>query len=107
MNLHLSASVEASIKGKIKVLNERFDLLQTPTFISYKLIQSSNVKDEYCKWVIENSAYYNIPIHEVTDIFGEKEPIGYETISDGKLHIEELEKWLKEHEDWEINWSVW
>ncbi len=104
-NLHLSATVTCIIKGKPKKLYEKFDLFQTPTKITDEILASADIKQAYYDWIKSHSEDEKIPVY-ANDFFGEGVPIGYKTINEGLMHIEVLEQWLKDHEDWDILWEA-
>ena len=82
MNLYLSASIKAqSHLGPMK-FKESFELFQTPTRVTKAALRSGGKELEtYSRWLIETC-------HEAP-------------ASD---HIRELEKWLQDHEGWDIEW---
>jgi len=70
-------------KGKFRTVIEEFDLLQTPTNVSYKIINSPDQAGAYIDWV-----------NETYDM---------DTSCD---HIAEFRQWLKEHKDSKIVFDI-
>lgn len=65
-------------------------VFQTPTEVSYEILESSDPIAVYCDYVLSVSEETTIDIYSVNDFFQECEPIGTETFHRGKDHIEEL-----------------
>lgn len=104
MNLNLEARVLVTFpNGKQRKIYDRFDLRQTPTTVSYKLIKSKDILSAYLKWLRE----YIIP--EEIDVYDMSGQIVGSEIADEYPRMEaELKTWLKKHEreGWEIRWYV-
>lgn len=85
MNLILEANCECILKLKsrdsVSKKIEKFKLWQTPTNITYKALRE-NPYEVYKEWVLS-----------VT------EEIDHE-------HIEELDSWLEQHKEWNIEWKM-
>ena len=111
MNIHISRSmVVTTPTGIEKMIEENFDCIQTPTNISYQIINSENPIESYKNWVIENYGEdETFAIYAEDDPFGEKEPIRYSIINDGKEHNKRLNYWLQESENegYEVEIEVW
>ena len=107
INLHLQARIMATIKisgkEKRKEIIEEYELRQTPTVITDKCL-AGNAYELYKEWVMTWAGPEKIYIYKEDDILEEGEPIGYEMYDPGKVHIEELDEWLKDHEGWIIKW---
>lgn len=82
MNLYLSASIKAqSHLGPMK-FKESFELFQTPTRVTKAALRSGGKEFEtYSKWLLRTPE-----------------------MEGAEDHIRELEKWLKDHEGWDIEW---
>ena len=111
INLHLEASTIAILelsngKKKRKEIIERFELRQTPTNITNKCLDGKNTYELYKEWVMGRALPEKVYIYKEDDMFGEGEPIGYRMYDSEKVHIEELEDWLEDHNGWEIEWSA-
>ena len=54
MNLNLCATREVIVKktGKPSVQHEKFDLIQTPTEVTYKIMESKNIFEAYKEYVL-------------------------------------------------------
>jgi hypothetical protein len=106
MNITLSASMETTLKnGKKKFLQENFGVCQTPTNVTYAIMAAPDPKEAYLDYIKSFSKVEKMPIYEESDIFGEREPIGFKEYSFYDEHKEYLENWLKEYADWDIEWS--
>jgi len=89
MNLHVDAEFKTvDPMGKPHTVYEHFDLWQTPTEITKTAIRSENPRQVYEEWLKK---------------FPEKYPEAY---SEAYIayHLEELDKWLQNHEGWTIDW---
>lgn len=95
MNLHVSATkvFNFEVKGeqKQKEVEEYFDLVQTPTEATYKILDQENIKESYITWLK----------YKWEDLSQEDQ----EYVSE---HISELEDWLKYYEglEYEIEWCA-
>lgn len=98
MNFYISAKREILIvgTGETDYQWERFDVWQTPTNVSYSLLNSENPIESYINWVNERgkTLIREVPVYDPNDIFCEGEPIGTELYDPAKEHIDELRKWL-------------
>ena len=54
MNLHLRAEREVVVKktGKSSIQHKEIDLIQTPTEVTYKLMEAKNIFEAYKKYVL-------------------------------------------------------
>ena len=85
MNLHLSASFDTiAPQGHDFEVRESFNLDQTPTDVTLEALNSGDPHKFYINWIEER--------------FGKND--------ESSCHLEELEKWLKDHEGWEIEWFM-
>jgi hypothetical protein len=104
-NLHVRAyeTFEHPVIGKQEFEFE-FELYQTPTELTYTCLRSEDTLATYIEWVRKHSSTEIQPIFAEDDIWGERNPIGTESINYGEIHIEELLNWLKKYEQWKIEW---
>lgn len=86
---------------------EEFELLQTPTKITYRCLGDNvnNTYEEYRKWVLETYLPYEELVYDDDDIFEEGEPIGTNTVNFSEEHLKELDEWLSAHKGCEIVWG--
>lgn len=104
MDLYLDAQIDATSHiGKHRI-RATFGLHQTPTKITEMILSSSNIKQAYIDWVMEDNFIEKIEIYAPEDVFCELEPIGYEERRYDEDHVQDLENWFKQHEGWEIEW---
>ena len=100
MNLYVERSRNATavVKGKKKRFVDRssFNLWQTPTEVTRRLLQEKDTLAAYCDWVLSSSVEYELKIYAEDDIWQERDPIGVEVCNDGKDHIESLLEWVNE-----------
>lgn len=96
--------------GKISKQEIRFDQLQTPTRVTYEIMESADKVQTYKDWVLrECSVDEEFPLYAEDDVFGEKDPIGVEIYNAGKEHISKFDAWVKmcEEEGFEVQAEVW
>lgn len=108
MNLYLSASINATIKvGKKKKKHrilESFELYQTPTDITRRILKASNVKQAYIDWVKETPSEGYEPIYEnYSDRIDGINIVGHQKVDYNELHFQDLNKWMEQHEGWQID----
>lgn len=106
MNLHLKATVDTTTpKGNVITVKEYFNLWQTPTKITYKILEhnsNDDIIEEYSKWCesvskpYEDNVYdYNQPMNDQL----EYPVIGKQMVYPAQNHIEELKAWRKHYEN--------
>jgi len=90
-NLVLKASVPAVLQTKNgethRTITEYFDLHQTPTLTTQRILSSDNILKAYIDWI------------ECTAVWA--------THTDSNAHIQEVQNWLYEHSGWNIEWTSW
>jgi len=112
MNIHLEAVMEGTlipdnedVKPHRVRQSDYFECLQTPTKVTYVILESSDPKAAYTEWVLMNFGE-----DEIGDVYdfnvSMDEPVGTKVVNFGKDHIEELERWINYHEKrgWNIKW---
>lgn len=101
MNLHVAAVREVTVNktGKKSTQRLNFGLWQTPTDITYEILESTNVKQAYIDWVKSNSSVEKYPIYAADDVLCDGDPVGYEDVNAGEDHVNELNEWIKSCED--------
>ena len=103
MNLHLSAY------NKTDNTLKNFDLYQTPTDVTLRILKSNNCYLEYCKW-IKNIHKDDIPeevfIYPEGDYLEIEEPIDIIYEYPFERHIKKLDQYLEIYKDYEIVWSM-
>lgn len=81
------------VGNDIQVL--KFDALQTPTDVSWKIVGSKAPLQEYVEWVMEEfDIDEQVATYDDEDNFVEFIAVNY-----AKIHLEELTKWVDEVED--------
>lgn len=71
MNFNIAATIDAYDKlGNKHIIFEIFHLWQTPSKVSYAIMEQENKLEAYCKWVFKN-----FPLEEVGEYTGTPEEI--------------------------------
>ena len=107
MNLYLQATLKAVTKLGDKELKEECNLYQTPTDVTYKVLEnteSDKIFQAYSEWILSRSGDEVVKIYDPEDFFQRDEPIGEKIVNYGKVHLEEVKAWLEDHKEWEIEW---
>lgn len=110
MNLHVEATrpTKVNVKGVEKTSQETisFDLWQTPTKVTYDILEQEDKLQAYIDWVKSISQDRQWPIYAEDDIFSQRDPIRFETVNDGDIHIEYLKEWIEycNDEDFILEW---
>ena len=108
MNLNLSVNITATNKktGKEFTTSRSCDLWQTPTNISYAIMEQEDKLAAYVKWVLDQSKDQI----EESEILGQHfMVIGKETrvVNYGKDHVEDVKRFIEENKaDGELEWFV-
>ena len=76
MNIHISAERIVIVKKTGQESSQRvyFDCFQTPTDITYQILDTTDPIKAYKEWILS------------------------ETFNSGKLHVQELEEWIDSNE---------
>ena len=111
-NIHFIGHREVQVvkTGKISTQKIHFDQLQTPTRITYEIMESTDKVQTYRDWVLrEWSIDEEFPIYAEDDVFNEGDPIGVEIYNPGKEHLEKFDEWIKhcEEEGFEVRAEAW
>ena len=102
MNLHLRAEREVVVKktGKVSHQYKNIDLIQTPTEVTYKLMEAENIFEAYKEFVLE---------HMDIDFWKSNGEEIYNEHKEELLNmIKSIETWIKEVEEegYEIKFYV-
>jgi hypothetical protein len=97
MNIHISATREAMVikTGETFTQTIRFDCWQTPTKVSYQIIENENPLEAYKEWAIDRKDVGTFLIYEEGDFFKEREPIGESIVNYSEDHVNELNEWIE------------
>lgn len=116
MNLCLSSSREIFNRHgeSLGLQTERFDLIQTPTNVSYELVAQEDVHKAYSDWVMSNDKLDTVGVHSGTDEERwDKEwndaPYDYYIYwSYGVSHLKEMNEWIEDQikQGYDIEWYV-
>lgn len=111
INIHFKAErkVQVIATGKIETQTVKLSVWQTPTDVTEKIIKSADPLEAYLEWVLRVSVDYQLPVFAPDDIFGERDPIRYETENPGKDHVKALRENVKalQRQGYEIIASAW
>ena len=114
MNIYIYATRVISFKdkkGKKKTETQTtvFNVLQTPTEVTYEIVKSNDPAQVYIDWVLrECSVDEQWPVYADDDFMQEREPIGVEIVNQGKEHVEKFRQWMiwMEEKGYEIKYEV-
>jgi hypothetical protein len=97
MNIHISATREVTVNktGETSTQTVRFDCWQTPTKVSYQIIENENPLEAYKEWVIAQNHVVTFPLYKESDFFQEGEPIGETTFNYSENHVNALNEWIE------------
>ena len=106
MNLLVEAERDVIVcfNNQHDVQRTSFEVWQTPTAVTYTILESSDPAGWYKAWVLENSQDEIWNIYADDDIFEEREPVDTTVYNPGREHVEQFDAWLKEME--ENGWTV-
>lgn len=95
MNIYIQAkrSVTVDATGENSVQTITFDVRQTPTEVTYKIVNSVNQKQEYIDWLMSFLKDEEFPVYAEDDMFCEREPIGMEIVNHCKEDVSEFVSW--------------
>jgi hypothetical protein len=104
MNVFISATRKVTFKKKNGkrgggIQTEVFDALQTPTKVTYEIVNSGNPQQAYIDWVKTMSRPEQMPVYADDDIFGEGAPIGFEEYDFAQEHIDKFRDWTASVEE--------
>lgn len=99
MNIHIFAerTITARNKAGKKVREkqqQKFEVLQTPTKVSYEIKASGNPIQAYKDYVLSCGTVERVPIYAPEDIWSEKDPIRYEEYNWAEEHVGRFNEWL-------------
>lgn len=114
MNIHIYATRTITAKKRDGTVVEeqqqqKFDAIQTPTDVSYAIIESSDHKQAYIEYIKTRSCPEQEAIYAEDDIWGEYEPVGYRVYDWAVEHVEEFVKWVDNVEEngYTVLFEVW
>jgi len=111
MNIRISATREVMVIKTGEKSSEQiyFDCWQTPTKVSYDIIEKENPVEAYKQWVLDKNCVDTYDIFEPDDIFNERNPIGEKTINYSEVHVNVLNEWIEDCEKggYTIEVEVW
>jgi hypothetical protein len=72
----------------------KFDAWQTRTEETNRILDSENPAEAYIAWVETRKDPKTVPVFADEDIFGEWEPVGFETVCEATEHINSFRDWM-------------
>jgi len=111
-NFHITAKRDICVvnTGCIEVQEMNCNLVwQTPTEITYQIMQSSDKMQAYIDWVLSISKDVEEKVYAEDDIFGKRDPIATRIINHGEDHIERLFDWCNNvaYAGYELHFESW
>jgi hypothetical protein len=76
----------------------RFDAYQTPTRVTYDIVNAGNPAEEYMNYIMGSSYEIELPVYAEDDPFEEGDPVSYETYNPALEHIDCFKEWLEKCE---------
>ena len=105
MNIFITAERKITFKKKDgkrsgSVQKVEFSTYQTPTRVTYDILESKDPAQTYIDWVLaECSVDEEEPVFADDDIYGEGKPVGTAIYNAGKEHVEEFKAWIAQVEE--------
>lgn len=110
MNLYIYAEREVRVvkTGRVSTQRIEFDTWQTPTVVTYKILNASDRAVAYMDWVKSESYDEQIPVYAADDLYEEREPVRYSVYNVGLDHLEGFKEWLTmvEEEGYNVIYSA-
>ena len=96
MNFYIRGQREITVTktGAVEIQHCDYQPFQTPTIVTNALLASATPVEAYKAWVMSVCEDGEEPVYAEDDIFGNREPIGTETINYGKEECEQIDSWI-------------
>ena len=96
MNIYISGTREVKVIKTGQIINQtlKFAAYQTPTEVTYKILESADPGQAYKDWVLELGDDVVVPVYADHDIFHEEAPIGSKIENYYKDHVKEFDEWV-------------
>ena len=111
INIHFHATREVQVikTGKINTQEISFNVWQTTSDVTCKIMASADPIQAYKDWILSVSNDRIVTIFSEADVFQDSEPIGKEIFNAGKEHIEKFNEWLKmcAEEGFDVRAEAW
>ena len=87
--------------GKRKTDTQRikFNAVQTPSKVTYEILESPNPVEAYREYIRSRSCIEREPIYAKDDIMCENKPIGYQDYDWTVDHLSRFDEWVKAAEE--------
>ena len=105
MNIFITAERKITFKKKDgkrsgSVQKVEFSTYQTPTRVTYDILESKDPAQTYIDWVLAEVSIDEVePVFADDDIYGEGKPVGTAIYNAGKEHVEEFRTWIQQVEE--------
>ena len=86
-----------------------FEVFQTPTDVTTKIMQSFDKIQANIDWIMVNSIDEQVPEYEKNDLSFDVDQIGYGIINAAKNHVEQFAIWLclMKDEKFTVTFTAW
>lgn len=110
MNLRVEAERDVIVcfNNQHDVQRTSFEVWQTPTAVTYTILESSDPAGWYKAWVLENSRDEDMITYAEDDPLCEREPVETTVYNAGREHVEQFDAWLQKMEEngWTVHYSA-
>ena len=112
-NIHFFAHRSITVNKTGKVETQKIyvsPVWQTPSVATAEIIKCDNPIQGYVNWVLENfDRDQQTEVYADDDVFGEGEPVAFETRNEGREHVESFLKTVEKliEDGWEIEAEAW
>lgn len=110
-NIHINGTRTVQVLKTNKQCEQtiKFEPYQTPSKVTFEIMQSDDKVQTYKDWVMSVSDDVEEAIYASLDIFEENEPIGTRTYNPGREHLIEFDAWLTEaaNEGYAVEFAAW
>lgn len=110
-NIHIVGKREVMVvkTGKISTQHTQFGAYQTPTKVTFEIMNSDDKIKAYKDWVLSVTVEETRSVYAEDDIFQEGEPVGTETYNHGREHLVEFDEWVKNatEEGYDVEFEAW
>ena len=109
VNIYITGTQDCVVikTGKKFVNTVMFSAIQTPTHVTYAILDAEDKAQAYIDWVLSHGEDEQVPIYTEEDIFGRGEPIGWQTYNYCKEHVAEFKEWMElmKKEEFDVNFG--
>ena len=111
-NIHFLASREITVNrtGKTDTQTRHLQVWQSNSEETRKIMQSTDPVQGYVDWVIRRfDQDEQEPVYAEDDVFGQRDPVRFETYNPGRQHAAEFLRTVEElrADGWDIKAEAW